>query len=790
MKIRVTNFRCYTEKEFDLGDDGLVLISGMSGAGKSSILMALSFALFNEPKKDMKTQGAKSCKVSVDYQEHTFTRTTNPSSFTVVDSNGETYIEDEAESLVREMFGEQFRVISYVPQGIHTSFLSMTPAEKLAFLEKIAFSNVKPSDLREKCQSRITTANNQLISVRSKLEIQQERLGKLKLLEEAPFPFPQKSDKNREKHRSNHITKMKNASLLETSYRKSLNMIRAQQTAQNLNCAKRSEKEKNLTVYRAKYDKVQAELGKIKYCGDDNLKMYKRQLEILISNREYLCVKDLLEKERKKYQELSIAEEQEISQKIRQITERLWAEMSLSEVEDTERLYTRYRACIEKMQKIPSVCTDEELAQIQESIHALVIAVEQGILLKQEGTYTCPKCHTGLRLKNKNLIVNDLGDITDSHESLCANLEKNRKLLKEQQARLVKEEHNREIWDNLQSEKEALIREYTLPEESELADSIRSLAHYKTQQLQLEQDLKRLQENKLPKHLEIIKTTINKLEKSLGKLAYTETNEDFTEQELRDLIGTEEKNGYRYKRASTEKEELDGEIQKIEQELEQIPVVDTDYEQEITELEEKLTEISHEKERVQGILDQICAYEENHRKRQEYLELQTVVHGYIQQEEKTRELYASCTRLKECITEAEGIALSSLVDTVNEHVSLYLSVFFPDEPMSACLTPFKKSKTKETVRSSLNVEIEYKGMEASLNMLSGGEQSRLNLAFTLAFSEMFNTPLLLLDECTASLDEETTGVVVDTIRENFPGKLVVIIAHQVITGSFDKHIQV
>ena len=51
---------------------------------------------------------------------------------------------------------------------------------------------------------------------------------------------------------------------------------------------------------------------------------------------------------------------------------------------------------------------------------------------------------------------------------------------------------------------------------------------------------------------------------------------------------------------------------------------------------------------------------------------------------------------------------------------------------------------------------------------------------------MFNSPILLLDECTASLDQDLTNVVFDGIRDNFNDKLVLIIAHQVVSGTFDK----
>ena len=80
-------------------------------------------------------------------------------------------------------------------------------------------------------------------------------------------------------------------------------------------------------------------------------------------------------------------------------------------------------------------------------------------------------------------------------------------------------------------------------------------------------------------------------------------------------------------------------------------------------------------------------------------------------------------------------------------------------------------------------------METDLTCLSGGELSRVILAYTLALAEMFNTPLLLLDECTSSLDQELTSTVFEGIREHFKGKLTLIIAHQVITGNFDKEIK-
>ena len=75
-------------------------------------------------------------------------------------------------------------------------------------------------------------------------------------------------------------------------------------------------------------------------------------------------------------------------------------------------------------------------------------------------------------------------------------------------------------------------------------------------------------------------------------------------------------------------------------------------------------------------------------------------------------------------------------------------------------------------------------------MLSGGEMSRVILAFTLALSEMQNSKFVMLDESTASLDQELTASVIEGIKEHFSDKLVLVIAHQVVQGSFDKVVKI
>ena len=73
MKITFKNFRCYSQDTFDFGDEGIVLLSGSSGAGKTSILLGIYFALFGTGSKIV-SYGKSSCEVVLEYENMTITR--------------------------------------------------------------------------------------------------------------------------------------------------------------------------------------------------------------------------------------------------------------------------------------------------------------------------------------------------------------------------------------------------------------------------------------------------------------------------------------------------------------------------------------------------------------------------------------------------------------------------------------------------------------------------------------------------------------------------------------------
>ena len=143
--------------------------------------------------------------------------------------------------------------------------------------------------------------------------------------------------------------------------------------------------------------------------------------------------------------------------------------------------------------------------------------------------------------------------------------------------------------------------------------------------------------------------------------------------------------------------------------------------------------------------------------------------------------------LRDKVLETQSISISNLIDNINTHAQIFLDKFFTDNPISVKIVAFKEGKTGD--KPCVNLEIDYRGIDHDMSMLSGGEMSRVTLAFTLALAEIHNSPLIMLDESTASLDQECVIDVIEGIHETFRDKLVLLIAHQVVKGVFDKTIE-
>ena len=217
----------------------------------------------------------------------------------------------------------------------------------------------------------------------------------------------------------------------------------------------------------------------------------------------------------------------------------------------------------------------------------------------------------------------------------------------------------------------------------------------------------------------------------------------------------------------------------------------------------KKDSIDHQKafDKADAILDNINAW---HRKvsevkrRNEAIERQSMAFKDAVENKATAEadLVNSCKmlkgaeELKAAVLEAESLALVTLVNEINENAAGYLDAFFADDPIEVSLKTFSEVKSTKTIKPCIKTEIQYKGNDITLDALSGGEQARVIIAFTLALGDIRQSPVVMLDEVTANLDAHLTETIFYTVKLATSGKVVMAVAHQCVDGIFENFVKI
>jgi energy-coupling factor transporter ATP-binding protein EcfA2 len=147
----------------------------------------------------------------------------------------------------------------------------------------------------------------------------------------------------------------------------------------------------------------------------------------------------------------------------------------------------------------------------------------------------------------------------------------------------------------------------------------------------------------------------------------------------------------------------------------------------------------------------------------------------------------SATKFKKNILEAENIVFENTINTINANIQIFLETFYSDDIMTSQVTQYKE--TKNIKKPRLDIDVIYKGFQMTPQMLSGGEYDRLILAYSLVFAELTTSPIIILDECISSLDQVNANRVFGFLNRVYSDKLVILVAHQIVTGVFDNIIE-
>lgn len=873
MRIKIIGFKCHLETEYIFANNEMTLIKGASGAGKSSILQAIFWALYGGMRSIYNNlRITKNLSVCLELPGITINRKKN-SDLLIVTIGDKIYEDNVAQGLIDKMFGtkEVWKACSYIEQQSRCSLLSGSGSERLELLNALSFTGENPKDYINKISEKLkevtslfTTQQavftteieiytkslkgkstiynfneeelNNLRNEISSLESQEKQCDEEKSLldqQQGTLNYLHlslshlKQDLVAKEKMVNHFFPIlreckqeiiippelyisetypvleENFLITFEKYSSTKSALMLKINSINNLLAKADQREKELKDAESYLNKMQDKI--ISIPDISNL------VNVPVTQEEIWKIAQI-ETEREKYEKeakiLGIQYDKNIIQEtLHSLSNTLQTYTSLeTQVQNYKKLLSLEKN-IESLRQILN-CSKENITskiqEIEQLSHEKALQISE--LKKGLELLSCPNCASSLRYKNGVLT---LGDRDPVSPSILFEAEEEYKIILSTVnnfRQLLSLEENVKIYQINLDERKALenhIQNNCSSKIDSLSKSISKLAN-----------IKYLSPPSLSSHIltdiynfqkaYVAHSTKNNIEKintdelleqrnlynkemidneNLYKLEQERVKRN--QDKIQEYQKKESVRLMKIKKLESEKEELERQERKNkerEQQLEKLKQENFQLVNDIKIKEKEIEKISVEmdltvKHRYNEIKKKL---EEKKKLLNDSIESSKIIEKGKELEEKRNVLLMLqkdveiLTRLKLKAIEVECKQLEDTVDNINTVLETTLPIFF-NEPISLKLLLYKKMK--KTVKPMLNLEICYKGCKYdNINNLSGGEGDRISLALLLALNTVSNSPLLLLDECVASLDPELKESCLTAIK-TIPNKTVICVDH-------------
>lgn len=805
MQLSLSNFRCWESKTLSIPSSGLCLINGKSGRGKSTILNSILYAVTGKL-KNITTINKKSTKVSIKIDDITITRSRGPNRL-LVEKDGKLYENDDAQSIINSIFGEEFSNTSYIDQDNINSFVSLSPSDKMEFLEKLLLTNYDINEIKDKIKVEISNTKTQFTSEESKQNTLENLIKTMTMIPQEILTIDKikisKSNYSKilEKVKANCEVSEKNNKTVRTK-------IKKLEEEQNL-YSKYTEQTKkiNILLEELRSNPLYPEIEKIDSLNSC-LELFEKSKNFYVKNKEYSNLKEKFEEIKKKYnilEEKNRIEKDDLNDQIKGLKE------ILSNKFISKKRILELEKCVDlidtlsklELELAENINYQEEIEKEEKNLNLYKESLSNKKLLLDnlQKSYTCPSCKCFLKIQEDKLILSN-NIIDESIPSLKSNIEELKRNIKTTENSIEtykknqiiyqqKENQYNELFDKLDS-----LRGDIECDKDIITEEIKLMNTYLKQFEDLNKKLQSLENDKL---IEDTKKELKNINVKLDSYSYDFLESDKINDEYK--INNDKEYEKCVQKISTISEKLN-QIQKLKKQFIQLSNelnsiervhyehVNKDYYELLKIEREKLETYSEKIETYKSYIDQINIWERTTQQNEKYLELKESIETCSLNKQKLTDRLRCLVKLRDHVKNAEQKCISDFIDSLNEHASIYIEHFFPDEDIKVELKTTQESKSTGKEKISLNFNLSYRQINGDLSYLSGGERDRVNLAFTLAFSEIINNRVLLLDECISSLDAETTSIVLENLKEKYKGKLVILVSHQANLGFFDKVIDI
>jgi exonuclease SbcC len=795
MELSIKNFKSIVDKKFAFAR-GTTLLEGPSGAGKTSVLEAFIYVLVGQPKKVAPVGTTKKTVVRLvgkfeegDGDAYEITRSTRPNRLLLRRGDDE-HEDDAAQAVIDDLVGACFFRVSYLPQEQSKSFMRLSPSDKLDFLKTFAIADrhvgdrwkILCRDESRACKSRLAHAQGQLL-------VREERLRDIDDdAQEPPFPTTC-SRKSRSVVEKNMIVRQKNCARNISKLRSLRDDIVDHDRAVEVLEVHRSHATRAIEEVRDKLKRLDDEEAR----DADLLDAFDDILEQV----SWYDAVESLRRDEKELDAITRVRRRELESELERISP--WPdetrEDALAYIEDVRAALV----AAEEIRRIGDVHPLETLLREIDDV-AREIDDARAILERDSRTFACPACDQTIKIHiHTNVVhaVDDGGDDGgDDGDGGDVDVQRLREKIRDLQER-------ERYLQNLHRDESAKAKRIDeLREEFEGFDvaSTSALRQFKKSLRDFEKYVKANDE--LDMRVEQIREEIRVVDTS-GSIKLLKKKIDDAREALADAPTIAEADARRRLRDAERQRQLQATRAHRRSDLEKKLVeIDRDRKNRDAAFLETWKNFSSK----MTVEDVDADIEELARRRDDAVELHQKIQDWKRDlkmwEDAREELVAaeeararidSATReasgfaeLAALIQQAETLALMKVVEQINLRARSYLDNFFQDDPIEVMLMTHKTVKSSKKVKATIAIDVSHRGHDISFDALSAGEKARVVIAFNLALADLLGAKILFLDEVTANLDPELTEEIFETIKTISDAKYIVVVAHQVVSGVFDR----
>lgn len=829
----ISRFKAIESYSLTLPSKGVILLDGKTGSGKTSILEAISFVLYDEsgnscyPRQDRNKKKHEPTSVQLIFPNGlTLYRQRRPPAFKVVGPGVSLEQEDVAQGYINRTLGPSSSWFAgcYLRQGENCAFFSMSPSDKLSFLEELSVVFRTQQEEFEvhlnKCNTKIEEVTPKVKQAEDEVKLYEDRYMQIwnRLSENTKKEVPWSEDIIRTHLKTYGCTTTDLQELKirhkQWIYEETQRMNR-EINHQHVLLTQMQENIRQRKILEASCTKLQQELATV---PDRTNEIHKLELQISELTQQIalaqkferrshlLMMKSDVERqlaaipdEKTTYQwgELDNLERLFSGPTLDQIQSQLEGIAKTKQYNDNMLKYrerTRLESEVERLsrelERIPTESMADAIEDLGKKIWALSL---------QEKRLVCPSCNTSLYLNGNNLTPLQPCEVPPETNTFQLQQERNR--LQQQQNQYLQRpqlerslENTKVSLSKLHSSRDfdpKVVPPYVNVAPAQLEQRTIDLERTKKQltdapRIDPKEEKKKWQyqqeRSRLLREADRLSSELDQYQISASSSAEVSALM-LKEKETRTLL-------QEYRAIQTRRLSLEAALEQL---LKQIgsessgqsspdgpfPIID---DSELKRLQAQLQETVKTGEEFQQTIGS-------------QIELHHLLHLHEQHQIKQREhigLHARMTtlnKIKANLITAEYIRLDNFLSKINSVIASILEMLF-QEPITVALRSFKQMKSTDRVKPQINCEIYYKGAVCnSVTELSGGERSRVSLAMSIAFSTFTSAPFFLIDESVSTLDVTTKELTMKVIRHYLRDKLVIAVNHDTTNGVYDSVIR-